>query len=117
MIRRPPRSTRTDTLFPFTSLFRSFIPYQAVMIPLVQLMQNLGVPSGIPSLFVLHVIYGLPICTLIFRNYYASVPEEMVEAARVDGAGMLRTYYWIVLPLSVPGFVVTIIWQDRKSNV
>ncbi|MGH8827497.1 MAG: carbohydrate ABC transporter permease [Jiangellaceae bacterium] len=96
-------------------LFGMFIPYQAVMIPLVQLMQNIGVPSGIPSLFVLHVIYGLPICTLIFRNYYASVPEEMVEAARVDGAGMLRTYSSIILPLSVPGFVVTIIWQFTSA--
>lgn len=92
-------------------LFGMFIPYQAVMIPLVQLMQGIGVPSGVPSLFVLHVIYGLPICTLIFRNYYASVPEEIIESARVDGAGMLRTYWWIVLPVSIPGFVVTIIWQ------
>lgn len=96
-------------------LFGMFIPYQAVMIPLVQLMQNLGVPSGIPSLFVLHVVYGLPICTLIFRNYYASVPEDLVEAARVDGAGMLRTYAWIILPVSAPGFVVTIIWQFTSA--
>jgi glucose/mannose transport system permease protein len=96
-------------------LFGMFIPYQAVMIPLVQLMQNLGVPSGIPSLFVLHVIYGLPICTLIFRNYYASVPEDIVEAARIDGAGMLRTYAWVILPISIPGFVVTLIWQFTSA--
>lgn len=96
-------------------LFGMFIPYQAVMIPLVQLMQGIGVPSGIPSLFVLHVVYGLPICTLIFRNYYASIPEDVVEAARVDGAGMLRTYWSIVLPVSAPGFVVTIIWQFTSA--
>ncbi len=96
-------------------LFGMFIPYQAVMIPLVQLMQNLGVPSGIPSLFVLHVIYGLPICTLIFRNYYASVPEDIVEAARIDGAGMLRTYASVILPISIPGFVVTLIWQFTSA--
>lgn len=96
-------------------LFGMFIPYQAVMIPLVQLMQGIGVPSGIPSLFVLHVVYGLPICTLIFRNYYASIPDDVVEAARVDGAGMLRTYYWIILPVSAPGFVVTIIWQFTSA--
>lgn len=96
-------------------LFGMFIPYQAVMIPLVQLMQGIGVPSGIPSLFVLHVVYGLPICTLIFRNYYASVPEDVVEAARVDGAGMLRTYASIILPISAPGFVVTIIWQFTSA--
>jgi glucose/mannose transport system permease protein len=92
-------------------LFGMFIPYQAVMIPLVELMDGVGAERGIPTLIFLHVIYGLPICTLIFRNYYASIPEEMIESARVDGAGMLRTYRSIVLPLSAPGFVVTIIWQ------
>lgn len=92
-------------------LFGMFIPYQAVMIPLVELVQGVGFERGIPVLIFLHVIYGLPICTLIFRNYYASIPQEMIESARVDGAGMLRTYSSIVLPLSIPGFVVTIIWQ------
>lgn len=107
--------------FPYSNLvftlilFGMFIPYQGVMVPLVQLMSNLGVPSGIPSLFVLHVVYGLPITTLIFRNYYASVPEELVEASRMDGAGMLRTYWWIILPVSVPAFVVTIIWQFTSA--
>jgi glucose/mannose transport system permease protein len=92
-------------------LFGMFIPYQAVMIPLVQLMRDLGVANGIPSLIVVHTIFGLPICTLIFRNYYESIPNDLIEAARVDGAGMLSTYLRIVLPLSAPGFVVTVIWQ------
>jgi glucose/mannose transport system permease protein len=92
-------------------LFGMFIPYQSVMIPLVQLMQTLGVPSGVPSLIVLHVVYGLPITTLIFRNYYATIPNELMEAARMDRAGMLRTYWSVVLPISAPAFVVTAIWQ------
>ena len=96
-------------------LFGMFIPYQAVMIPLLQLMLGAGVPSGIPSLIVLHVVYGLPITTLIFRNYYMSVPEELIEASRVDGAGMLRTYASVVLPLSVPSFVVVLIWQFTSA--
>ena len=96
-------------------LFGMFIPYQAVMIPLLQLMLGAGVPSGVPSLILLHVIYGLPITTLIFRNYYMSVPEELVEAARVDGAGLLRTYAWVVLPISVPSFVVVLIWQFTSA--
>lgn len=96
-------------------LFGMFIPYQAVMIPLSQLMNASPVPSGIPSLIVLHVIYGLPITTLIFRNYYESVPSELIEAARIDGAGMLRTYAWVVLPLSVPSFVVVLIWQFTSA--
>ena len=96
-------------------LFGMFIPYQAVMIPLVQLMQALGVPSGVPSLIVLHVIYGLPITTLIFRNYYAGVPGELLEAARMDGAGMLRTYGWVILPISLPAFVVVLMWQFTSA--
>ena len=96
-------------------LFGMFIPYQAVMIPLVQLMQNIGVPNGVPSLIVLHVVYGIPITTLIFRNYYAGVPQELIESARVDGAGMLRTFGSIMLPLSAPAFVVVLIWQFTSA--
>ncbi|MGH3383331.1 MAG: carbohydrate ABC transporter permease [Nocardioidaceae bacterium] len=99
-----------DMVFAFF-LFGMFIPYQAVMIPLVQLTQNLGLSSGIPTLVVVHTIFGIPICTLIFRNYYASVPEDLIEAAKVDGAGLLRAYATIVLPLSIPAFVVALIWQ------
>lgn len=92
-------------------LFGMFIPYQAVMIPLVQLMREIGVANGIPALIIVHTIFGLPICTLIFRNYYESIPHDLMEAARMDGAGMLATYARVILPLSAPGFVVTIIWQ------
>ena len=96
-------------------LFGMFIPYQAVMIPLLQLILGAGIPSGVPSLIILHVIYGLPITTLIFRNYYMSIPDELVEAARVDGAGMLRTYWSVVLPISIPSFVVVLIWQFTSA--
>ncbi|MGH3646157.1 MAG: carbohydrate ABC transporter permease [Micromonosporaceae bacterium] len=92
-------------------LFGMFIPYQAVMIPLRQLTLEIGLTPGIPTLILVHTVFGLPICTLIFRNYYESIPMDLMEAARVDGAGMLRTYASIVLPVSAPGFVVTIIWQ------
>jgi glucose/mannose transport system permease protein len=96
-------------------LFGMFIPYQAVMIPLLQLILGAGIPSGVPSLIILHVIYGLPITTLIFRNYYMSVPEELIEASRMDGAGMLRTYWSVVLPISIPSFVVVLIWQFTSA--
>ncbi|MET4002853.1 glucose/mannose transport system permease protein [Arthrobacter sp. UYCu511] len=96
-------------------LFGMFIPYQAVMIPLTQLVSDLGIPQGIPSLMLLHIVYGIPICTLIFRNYYASVPDELIEAARMDGAGILRTYGSVILPVSAPGFVVVLIWQFTSA--
>ncbi|MCW3820030.1 carbohydrate ABC transporter permease [Micromonospora sp. DR5-3] len=97
-------------------LFGMFIPYQAVMIPLRQIVQEIGLPPGIPTLVFVHCVYGIPICTLIFRNYYATtVPVELIEASRVDGAGMLRTFASVILPLSAPGFVVTIIWQFTSA--
>jgi glucose/mannose transport system permease protein len=97
-------------------LFGMFIPYQAVMIPLGQVVRTLDVPRGIPTLILVHVIYGIPICTLIFRNYFATVvPTELIEASNVDGAGLLRTLWSVILPISGPGFVVTIIWQFTSS--
>ncbi|NED94497.1 carbohydrate ABC transporter permease [Phytoactinopolyspora alkaliphila] len=105
---RFPGSEIIFTLF----LFGMFIPYQAVMIPLRQLTGDLGLPGGVPTLIVVHIVYGIPICTLIFRGYYSTtIPAELVEASRVDGGGLLRTYASVVLPLSAPGFVVTLIWQ------
>lgn len=96
-------------------LFGMFIPYQAVMIPLMKMLTTLELGMGIPTLIFMHVVYGIPICTLIFRNYYETIPSELIEAARVDGAGMLRTFFSVVLPISVPSFVVVIIWQFTSA--
>jgi glucose/mannose transport system permease protein len=99
-----------DVVFTFF-LFGMFIPYQAVMIPLTQLFEDMNFPAGIPRLVFAHVVYGIPITALIFRNYYATIPEELMEAARMDRAGMLRTFWSVILPLSGPAFVVAAIWQ------
>jgi glucose/mannose transport system permease protein len=111
-----PGSQTVFTLF----LFGMFIPYQAVMIPLQAMFLDMqgAFPwvDGIAKLIVAHTIYGIPICSLIFRNYYATaLPNEMLEAAKVDGAGMLRVYRSIVLPLSAPAFVVAMIWQFTSA--
>ncbi|HEX3049188.1 MAG TPA: carbohydrate ABC transporter permease [Aggregatilineaceae bacterium] len=92
-------------------LFGMFIPYQSILIPLFQFMQNVHLGGRLEGLIMAHVVYGLPITTLIFRNYYAEVPTEMLEAGMIDGAGLFGIYRWIVFPLSLPGFVVVIIWQ------
>lgn len=92
-------------------LFGMFIPYQSVLIPLVITLQKLHVYGTIPGLILVHIIYGLPISTLIFRNYYITVPTEMVEASKIDGANFLGIYRWIIFPLSTPGFAVAMIWQ------
>ncbi|MCB0076938.1 MAG: carbohydrate ABC transporter permease [Anaerolineales bacterium] len=99
-----------DIVFP-ALLFGMFIPYQAVLIPLVQFMRTIDLYGGLPGLILTHVIYGIPITTLTFRNFYAAIPSELIEAARIDGAGMLQTYWNILLPISIPAFVVVLIWQ------
>ena len=96
-------------------LFGMFIPYQAIMIPLVRIATTLEINKSIYVLVFAHVIYGIPICTLIFRNYYEAIPNELIEAARVDKASMIRTYRSIILPLSVPAFVVVLIWQFTSA--
>ncbi|MDA2814876.1 carbohydrate ABC transporter permease [Nocardiopsis sp. RSe5-2] len=103
-----------DTVFTLF-LFGMFIPYQAVMIPLQQMLVGAGLMGGLFPLILAHTVYGIPICTLIFRNYYASLPQTLIEAARVDGAGLLRTYAHVVLPVSAPAFAVALIWQVTSA--
>lgn len=100
----------SETLFVLL-LFGMFIPYQSVLIPLVRVLQALGLYGTLPGLVLVHVVYGLPITTLLFRNYYAAIPGAMMEAAQMDGAGILGIYWRIVVPLSGPATVVAVIWQ------
>ena len=100
----------SDVLFTMV-LFGMFIPYQSILIPLVVFLQKVGLYNSIGGLILVHVIYGVPITTLIFRNYYATVPGELIEAGRIDGAGLLRIYWNVFLPVSLPAFVVVAIWQ------
>ena len=92
-------------------LFGMFIPYQGILIPLFEFMRDTGLYGGIPGLIIIHTIYGLPITTLIFRNLYLEIPDEMLEAAAMDGANFFDIYVHIVFPLSIAGFVVVVIWQ------
>lgn len=128
-----------DVLFPLL-LFGMFIPYQAVLIPLVRTLQRMStgtrpvadgighlpfagdwlaqfVPAygTIGGLIFVHVVYGIPITTLIFRNYYAAIPTDLVQAAKIDGASLFGIYRHILFPLSLPAFVVVIIWQFTSS--
>lgn len=106
-----------DFIFPFI-LFGMFIPYQSILIPLVIFINNTLRPiglGGIPALIIAHIIYGIPITTLTFRNYYASLPQELLEAAKIDGADMLGIYRHILLPISIPSFVVVLIWQFTSA--
>ncbi|QTA38211.1 carbohydrate ABC transporter permease [Thermosipho ferrireducens] len=92
-------------------LFGMFIPYQSVLFPLIRFLQSIKLYGTIPGLILVHVVYGIPITTLIFRNYYSEVPDELVEAAYMDGAGFFKTYSKVLFPISIPAFVVVIIWQ------
>ena len=96
-------------------LFGMFIPYQSILIPLVKFMQAINLYGDLPGLILVHIIYGIPITTLIFRNYYAGIGSEIIEAARIDGASLFGIYRHIILPLSGPSFAVVIIWQFTQA--
>ncbi len=92
-------------------LFGMFIPYQAVLIPLFQFIRAIGLYGSIWGLVLVHTVYGLPITTLIFRNYYVDIPDALIESSELEGAGFFAIYRRVVFPLSLPGFVVVVIWQ------
>lgn len=92
-------------------IFGSFIPYQVMLYPMVIMLREMGIYGTLTGLVLVHTIFGMPILTLLFRNYFASIPEELFKAARVDGAGFWRIYFQIMLPMSLPIFVVALILQ------
>jgi len=100
----------SDFVFPLI-LFGMFIPYQSILIPMSQMMTSTGLRGGLDGLILVHIVYGLPITTLIFRSYFAGISDELIEASQVDGAGMLRTFFFVALPIAPPAFAVSIIWQ------
>lgn len=89
----------------------AFIPLQIVLYPLVKMWAAIGLYGSLAGLIAVHVIFGLPVVTLMYRNFYASLPIEIFKAARVDGAGFWRIFWSIMLPMSAPITIVVIIWQ------
>jgi glucose/mannose transport system permease protein len=100
----------SNVLFAFL-LFGMFIPYQAILIPLFGFIRSIGLYGSIWGLVLVHTVYGLPITTLIFRNYYLEIPDSLIEASSLEGAGFFAIYRQVVFPLSLPAFVVVVIWQ------
>ena len=92
-------------------IFGAFIPYQVMLYPIVIILREIGLYGGLYGLIIVHCIFGMPILTLLFRNYFTSLPEELFKAARVDGAGFWGIYFKIMLPMSLPIFVVAVILQ------
>ena len=92
-------------------IFGAFIPYQVMLYPIVIMLREIGLYGTLWGLVIVHTIFGMPILTLLFRNYFTSLPEELFKAARVDGAGFWGIYFRIMLPMSLPIFVVAMILQ------
>ena len=88
-----------------------FIPFQVVLLPMARTLGELGIANSIAGLIFVHVVYGLAFTTLFFRNYYVTIPDELVKAAKIDGAGFWLIFRRIILPLSAPIMVVSVIWQ------
>ena len=95
--------------------FGMFVPFQVFIFPLIRLNAALGLYGTLGGIVLIHVTFGLPVTTLMFRNYYAAIPLELFKAARVDGAGYIRCFAAIMLPLSKPMIVVAVMWQATAT--
>ena len=102
---------RGDNFIFLLFLFGCFIPYQAILLPMARTLGLMGVSNSVTGLVLVHTVYGLSFTTLFFRNFYVSVPDEIVKAARIDGAGFFVIFFKVILPISAPIIVVTVIWQ------
>ena len=89
----------------------AFIPVQVMMFPLVRILATLGLFSSLPGIVVIHIIFSMPVMTLLFRNYYQSIPQELFKAARIDGGGFIRIFVQLMLPMSTPIIIVAAIMQ------
>lgn len=92
-------------------VFGAFVPFQGVIYPLIVFQRELGIFGSLAGIVMVHTIFGMPIMTLLFRNYFSALPEELFRAARVDGAGFWQIFFRIMLPMSVPITVVAVILQ------
>ena len=95
-------------------LLGCFIPFQVILLPMARTLGLLGLSRSVWGLVLVHTVYGLAFTTLFFRNYYVAVPDELVNAARIDGAGFFRIFWKIMLPVGTPILMVTIIWQTTQ---
>ncbi len=95
-------------------LLGCFIPFQVILLPMSQTLGWLGIAQSIRGLVLVHTVYGLAFTSLFFRNFYVAIPTELVKAAKIDGAGFFRIFWKIMLPVSTPIFVVSIIWQTTQ---
>ncbi len=102
---------RGSDLFFSLLLFGCFIPFQVVLLPMAAVLGKLGLANTTAGLVAVHVIYGMAFTTLFFRNFYIGIPDELVKAAKLDGAGFFTIFFKILLPLSTPIIMVTVIWQ------
>jgi glucose/mannose transport system permease protein len=106
-----------------TFAFGMFIPYQSIIIPLVKFLQTINLYGTVPGLIAVHVVYGIPITAMLFRNFFDTLPNELIEAAKIDGATLIDVLLRIMLPLARPAFIVagiyqfTNIWNDFLFGV
>jgi glucose/mannose transport system permease protein len=94
-----------------TMMIVAFIPYQIFIYPLVRVFAFIGLGQSLATIVIIHTIFGLPTMTLLFRNYFASLPQELFKAARIDGASFFQIYWSIMMPMAIPMIVVAIILQ------
>ncbi len=95
-----------------------FLPPQIALIPVFRLMNDIGLYDTLWAVIIIHTAFGIPICTLVMRNFFQVVPNALREAALIDGANEYSIFFRIMLPLTLPALAVlatlqfTWIWND-----
>ncbi len=100
----------SEVFFAFL-LFGCFIPFQVILLPMSQTLGYFGISGSLWGVIFVHTVYGLAFTSLFFRNFYVAVPTELINAAKIDGAGFFQIFFKVLLPISLPIFMVCVIWQ------
>ncbi|RFU85327.1 carbohydrate ABC transporter permease [Streptomyces triticagri] len=87
------------------------VPVQVALLPIAELFGDIGLFGSISGVVLFHVAFGLPFAIFLLRNFFAEIPRELLEAARLDGAGELRLFARVVMPLGGPAIAALGIFQ------
>jgi alpha-glucoside transport system permease protein len=87
------------------------VPTQVALVPLLKIFGSLGINGTFPAIWIAHIGFGMPLAVYIIRNYMATLPNEVIESAKIDGASHFQTFWRLILPMSTPVLASFAIFQ------
>lgn len=102
---------KLNNVFFIALVAATYLPFQAILIPLLQTINRLNLYDNVWGLVLVHSIFGMPMCTVMMRGYYADVPDALIRQAMIDGNGMWQIYRKIVVPNTMIATITTFVFQ------